>query len=411
MVEIPRPALIAHITTAPISLWSFLRGQVGFMRAKGLDVMAVSSPGEYLDKFAEREEIPVFPVEMPRRITPFGDTVAVLRLTRLLRRIRPDIVQGGTPKGGLLGMIAARLAGVPVRIYQMRGLPMMTASGYRRWLLRWSEKIACRLADRVFCVSHSIRAVTIQEGLCPPVKIAVMLGGSSNGVDATGRFDPASVDPSRSDALAAALGLDPAATVIGFVGRLVRDKGAVELAHAWGRIRDEYPDARLLLIGRFEAQDPVPDDVKRGLLDDPRVVWVDHVPDSAPYYPLMDLVVLPTYREGFPNVPLEAAAMELPVVATRIPGCADAVQDGVTGTLVPPRDADALANAIKMYLDDPELRRKHGTAGRERVLREFRQEDIWEAYYQEYVRLLREKGLPVPEPVETPEPAGVGSER
>ncbi|HEX3159225.1 MAG TPA: glycosyltransferase family 4 protein, partial [Gemmatimonadaceae bacterium] len=327
------PTLL-HITTVPSSL-VFLRGQVPYMRARGVRVHALSSPGPELGAFGERYDVPVYAVEMPRSVTPLRDLAAVRGIVRVLRRVRPGVVHAHTPKGGLLGMIAAAAAGVPVRIYHMRGLPMMGASGPKRALLRRTEIVACRLAHRVFCVSHSIRQVALEEGLCAPEKIVVLAGGSGQGVDAADRFDPARQAPGTRGAMRAQHSIPDGATVLGFVGRLVRDKGVVELAEAWGQLREEYPDLHLLLVGPWEPQDPVPAEVRERLERDQRVHVAGMEWNTPPLYAAMDLVALPTYREGFPNVPLEAAAMALPVVATRVPGCVDAVADGATGTLVP----------------------------------------------------------------------------
>ncbi len=365
------------------------------MKARGIDVFALSSPGKDLEEFGRREDVPVYGVEMLRSISPLRDLVALWSIVRLIRRLRPHIVHAHTPKGGLLGMIAAWLARVPVRIYHIRGLPLMTASGPRRTLLKWTERIACALANRVLCVSHSVREVAIAERLCPPQKIHVLLGGSGNGVDATGRFDPRNVGESARAKTRLQYGIPDDALVVGFVGRLVRDKGIVELAEAWRILREELPDLHLLLAGPFEAEDPVPPSVEAALRQDSRVHLTGMDWNTPPLYAAMDLLVLPTYREGFPNAPLEAASMALPVVATRIPGCTDAIADGVTGTLVPPRDAASLAVALRAYLQDPERRRSHGRAGRERVLREFRRETIWEALFGEYFEMARRKQLPL----------------
>jgi glycosyltransferase involved in cell wall biosynthesis len=244
----------------------------------------------------------------------------------------------------------------------------------------------------VLCNSQSMRLTAIAERLCPPEKIQVLLGGSSNGVDATERYNPDIVGAAARKAIRRRFGIPDDAVVIGFVGRIVRDKGVVELLDAWRAIRYEQPGVQLLMIGPFESEDPVPAAVKRSLQEDPRVHLAGEDWNTPPLYAAMDLVVLPTYREGFPNVPLEAAAMRLPVVATRIPGCVDAVADGATGTLVPPRDARGLAQAMRNYLADPDLRRQHGAAGRERVLRDFRPEAIWETLYGEYLKLLEQRG-------------------
>jgi lipopolysaccharide/colanic/teichoic acid biosynthesis glycosyltransferase/glycosyltransferase involved in cell wall biosynthesis len=387
MVRAEPPFRLLHITTVPMSL-GFLRGQVQFMEERGFRFHALCSPGADLDEFGRRHGVPVFGVEMPRSITPLRDLAAVRRIVRVIQRVRPHIVHAHTPKGGLLGMIAAALTGVPVRIYHMRGLPLMGAAGPKRRLLRWTERLSCALAHRVFCVSNSLRDVALGEGLCPPEKITVLAGGSGQGVDADGRFNPDRLGgPARAEARAR-LGIPAGAPVIGFVGRLVRDKGIVELTDAWRRLRAEFPDAHLLLVGPFEPQDPIPAEVVAFLQNDPRVHLTGMDWDTPPLLAAMDLLVLPTYREGFPNAPLEAAAMRLPVVATRIPGCVDAVAEGITGTLVPPSDAAALTTAIRAYLEDPDLRCRHGNAGRERVLREFRQEVIREAVHREYGELL-----------------------
>jgi glycosyltransferase involved in cell wall biosynthesis len=370
----------------------FLEGQPGVMRARGYETWAISSPGEELDTFGTRESVGVRAIEMTRRITPLRDVVALARLVRELRTIAPDIVHAHTPKGGLLGMIAGTLARVPVRIYHMRGLPMMTARGPKRALLKATERVSCALATRVLCVSHSLREVAAEEHLCSPSRVEVLLGGSGNGVDARGRFD---VEAHRSERAAARreLGIDDGVLVVGFVGRIVREKGIVELIEAWSEIEARWPSARLVLVGPFEAQDPVPDAIAARIRAGGSIVHVEFTRKVAPLYAAMDLVVLPTWREGFPNVPLEAAAMELPVVATRIPGCVDAVADGETGTLVPARDRDALGRAIARYLEDGALRAEHGRRGRARVLSSFARDRIHRALGDLYDRSCAEAGV------------------
>jgi glycosyltransferase involved in cell wall biosynthesis len=381
---------LLHITTVPDSLY-FLTNQVGYMKSREFEVQALSSPGELLDRFAAQENITVHAIEMPRRITPIQDIRAIVRLWQCIRQIQPQIVHAHTPKGGLLGTIAAFLARVPVRVYHIHGLPLMTAKGYKRLLLGWSEKLSCLLANQVFCVSHSIREVVVSQKLCPATKVKVLLRGSINGVDAVNRFNKANVSETNRQELCSQYGIPLDALVVGFVGRIVRDKGIAELVSAWKTLCKEFPKLHLLMVGEFEPQDPVSPEVKHSLNHDSRIHMTGMTWNTPQLYAAMDVLVLPTYREGFPVVPLEAAAMQLPIVATRIPGCIDAVQDGVTGTLVPPRNAEALVEAIRAYLQNPELRVQHGQAGRDRVLRDFRQEAIWEALYQEYIRLLQEK--------------------
>jgi glycosyltransferase involved in cell wall biosynthesis len=390
-----RPTTLMLITTVPQSL-AFFAGQIGYLKTNGFTVHVLTSPGDLLDAFASREAVCAHVVEMPRRITPFRDVGALFRTWRSLRRTRPEIVHAHTPKGGLLGTIAAWLARVPVRIYHIHGLPFTTASGYKRSLLRLSEKTSCRLAHQVLCVSHSVRRVVIAERLCPASKVKVLGNGTINGVDALARFNPANIESRTGREARARLGIAADALVIGFVGRVVRDKGLQELSAAWEVLRAEFEALHLLIVGDFEPQDPIPENIKNLLATDPRIHLIKHTEEVETYYAAMDIVVLPSYREGFPSVPLEAAALRLPVVATRIQGCVEAVVDGATGLLVPVRDADALAGAVRRYVSDPALREAHGRAGRERVLRMYRREDVWESLLAEYGRLLRDKQLPVP---------------
>jgi glycosyltransferase involved in cell wall biosynthesis len=376
---------VVHIITVPDSLL-FIEGFIGALARGGYSVSVVASPGPKLDAFSRRTGIQVHAVEMPRRISPLEDLEALATLTRLLVRLKPDLVHAHTPKGGLLGMLAAQTAGVPTRIYHMHGLPLMTAKGALRSVLTATEQTACGQATHVLCQSTSLRRVALEQRLCPPEKIEVVLQGST-GVDSAGQYNPERLGAQRP-ALRAAWGIAKDALVVGFVGRLVRDKGIVELEEAWRGLREEFRNARLLVAGPFEPRDPVPPDVRARLEEDDRVTLLGFTEATAEVYAASDVVTLPSYREGFPTVPLEAAAMGLPVVSTDVPGCVDAVADGITGTLVPARDTGALVRALRRYLSDPSLRRAHGDAGRERVQRDFRRERVWEATKEVYRRLL-----------------------
>ena len=383
---------LVHITTVPETL-SFLTGQVGYMQSQGFEVFAISSPGPRLQAFAAQEHVSCRAVAMTRRISPLDDLRSLLKLWRELRRIRPAIVHGHTPKGGLLGMIAAWLAGVPVRIYHVHGLPLTTATGLKRKLLCWSERLACYFSHQVLCVSRSVREVAVQQRLCPAGKIKVLAQGTINGIDAQRRFNPQRLAAETAAQLRCRYGIPADARVLGFVGRIVRDKGLLELCAAWRELREQFADVHVLVAGPFESQDRVPPDVEHTLRSDARIHLAGEVADMPALYSAVDVILLPTYREGFPYVPLEAAAMGIPVVATRVPGCVEAIEDGVTGTLVAPRDAAALVEAARRYLADADLRRRHGTAGRQRMLRDFQPETVWIAILQEYQRWLGIRGL------------------
>lgn len=373
------------MATAPQSLFYFLEGQVRYMKRKGVEVHGVSSPGKLLGMFAQRERAVVHEIDMPRAISPVEDLIAIWCLYRLFRRLRPDIVHAHTPKGGLLGMIAAILACVPTRIYNVHGLPYMTATGVKRRLLQITEKISITLAHQVFCVSASLADQICEEKFCRKKKICVFHKGSINGVDALNRFDPTRYNTSE---IRNSIGIPQKARVIGFVGRIVRDKGILELAASWFDLRERFSDLHLLIIGPFEKKDAIPRAVRQRLLSDERIHLMGHVKSTAPFYSAMDILAFPTHREGFGIVAIEAAAMCVPVVATRIPGCIDSVVDGETGILVPSKNTDALTEALSAYLNDSKLRRKHGEAGRRRAKVDFRPNTIWTLLHTEYLNLM-----------------------
>lgn len=388
---VDRPRLV-QMTTVPTS-FSFVEAQIQYANSNGMEVHLISSPGDELAEYGERLGVDFHELPMERRITPVRDLLSFWKLTRVLRKIRPHIVHGHTPKGGLLAMLGSWWCGVPVRMYHIHGLPMVTATGWKRRLLGWSEKISCLLASQVYCVSKSVREVAVKEGLCRAEKIEVLLNGTINGVDAETSFNPDRIDANGRFTIREMYNIPSDALVVGFVGRIVRDKGIIELVQAWNMISKEFSNAHLLIIGPFEPQDPIPPDVEEQLRMDDRIhVAGSKVPEEIPkHFLALDVLALPSYREGFNTVLLEASAMRLPVVASSVPGCIDGVIDGETGMLVPAYDAPALAKALSVYLRDADLRDKHGIVGRERVLRDFRPEDMSRAIYLEYIRLMKSR--------------------
>jgi len=394
MMQKHKKQCVLHVTTVPPSL-RFAMGHMNYAREHGMDVHAMSSPGEALDAFARETQIEVHAVEMSRRITPMRDLASLGRIIRVIKNIRPTIVHAYTPKGGLLAMLAARWCNVPVRIYHILGLPMMTARGMKRRLLRSTERMSCRLAHQVYSMCDSLSEVVVGEGICPAQKLKVLHRGGVDGIEAMDRFNPTRLPEETSRLIRQRHNIPPDATVAGYVGRIVRDKGLIELSQAWRVLREEFPSLHLLVAGPIESEDPLPADVLASLQSDPRVHLAGPIRDMPSLYRALDFLVLPTYREGFGVVLVEAAAMEVPAIATRIPGCVDAVRDGETGVLVPPRDAGALASAMRAYVNDASLRRRHGEQGRQRVLRDFDPDMMRATLFQDYQRLLREQGCSV----------------
>jgi glycosyltransferase involved in cell wall biosynthesis len=385
----------AYVTTVPLTLVFFFHGQIDYLKRRGFEICAISSPGDLANQFRENESIDFYPVPMVRGFAPVADFVALWQLWRLFRKIKPDIVHSHTPKAGLLGTMAARASGVPVVFLSVFGLRQMTHTGFRRRLLDTTTWLSCLLADRIWCDSFSMREYMVKAKLSLERKTVVLGQGSPNGVDAQGTFSPQLYGLSVRNKVRQRYQIPSDAYVLGFVGRIVKDKGMHELACAWRSLRNRYPKLHLLLVGPIESEDPLFAEDDALFRSDPRIHLTDYQKETAPYFAAMDLFVMPSYREGFPSANVEAAAMQLPVVSTLIPGCIDSVQDGMTGTLVPARNTDALTAAIEKYLNDAELGHEHGVTGRQRVLRDFRQETIWEALFKEYVYLLRKKGVKV----------------
>ncbi len=363
-----RPLILIGITHSQTCL--VLPARLRALQAAGFRVALICSPGPLLDELVRKEKIEAYPVAMRRSFSPFSDVLGFVRLWRLLRRLRPAMTEFSTPKAGLLGNVAAKLCGVPVRVYLLRGLRLETASGLRYGLLLAAERLASACADHVVCNSRSLLAKARVLRLAPGRKLQLIGSGSSQGVDIY-RFCPG------MDRMRGALGIRREAPVIGCVGRLTQDKGIPELIAAFGLIRDAVPAARLLLVGWFdESEDRISEALRRRIERDPAIICTGYVADTAPYYRAMDLMVLATWREGFPNVVLEAAATQIPVVATIATGSRDAVVPEVTGLLVPAGYPEAIAEAVLRLMRDPELRARMGSAAREWTIERFASRDV-----------------------------------
>jgi glycosyltransferase involved in cell wall biosynthesis len=357
------PHIVVGITNPQTCL--VLGGRLRTLREAGFRVTLVSSPGELLTRTAAQEGVEAIAIPMRREMAPAADLVSLLRLCWLLYRLKPDMTEFSTPKAGLLGSIAAMLCRVPARVYFLRGLKLETSTGLKRRVLLAAERLASACSHSVLCNSESLRNQAIVLGVAPEAKLRLLGGGSSNGVDVE-RFSPG-----RSD-LRQRLGLPHDAHVVGFVGRLTRDKGLPELIEAFDAILAAKPNAHLLLVGWFDAaEDALDNDLRSRIRRHPRIHSTGFVADTAPYYRAMDVMVLPTWREGFPNVVLEAAASGIPVVTTLSTGSRDAVVPEVTGLLIPPGYPVAIREAVLQLLGNPERRCRMGEAARAWVLDQY----------------------------------------
>lgn len=355
-----RAPVILFAVTVDVSL-VFIDGLASAFRSQGWEVHIVSAPGPRLQEVAHRDGVRVHPVHMRREPAPLADVMALRELVRVLRAVRPDVLYAGTPKAGLLAMVAGRVVGVPSRYYVLHGLRLEGARGVGRSLLSLFERASLRLATHTFAVSRSVRERVLHLRLTTADRISVIGSGSANGIDLA-RFRPSGWPSDELRQRRSDTGLDPALPTVGFVGRLTRDKGLDVLATALDEVEAGGRRVQLLVVGGVDdaSGQAVVARLEGGRF---RLTMTGHVLDPSSYYPVMDVLCLPSYREGFPTVVLEASASGLPVVVSDATGVVDAVLPGRTGLVVPVGRPDALARALERLIDQPAVRREMGDQG------------------------------------------------
>ncbi|MGK0275285.1 MAG: glycosyltransferase involved in cell wall biosynthesis [Ilumatobacter sp.] len=346
----------------------------------GLDSGDSSQPGNGWDTAVAIHQLP-----FRRQPSPIADLRALRATIRLIRHVKPQIVNASTPKAGLLGMLAARWCRVPIRVYHLRGLRFETVTGWKRHVLVVLERFAAQLSTHMIINSPSARAVAVEAGIGRRRPMLLIGSGSGNGIDVD-RYSP---EQTLTPAAAReAFGVPPTPLVIGFVGRLTRDKGIVDLIDVFDRLTKHRNDLHLLLVGDLELGDPVGVDAADFIRSRSDVTQIGWVPDTAALYPAFDLLAFPSAREGLPNVPLQAQCAGVPVVAYASTGTVDAIEDDVGGVLVPPGDTAGLELALSTLLEDTERRRRLGAAGPGWVRERFGQDRHWEqlgAHYSEWL--------------------------
>jgi glycosyltransferase involved in cell wall biosynthesis len=360
---------VVWVTALGISARSFLQPHFRRLRENGFDVILVCSNDDDARAAARHTGIRHIPVRIKQSVSAASDGVALWRLWRLLRRLRPQIVHAHMSKAGLLGVLAGWLAGVPVRIYHNHGMAALTARGPRRLMLRAVEWVANRAATHTLFCGESTRAAALAEGLAQVGKARVLGSGTISGVDIAA-FSPDRIGDLR-ESKRRAWGVPADAVVVGFVGRIVPHKGIATLLAAWRCLDAKHRErATLVLVGVQDSPDMTAL-VDAAVAEDLGVRAVGWTDDMVAAYSAMDLLVLPSWYEGLPYSVLEAQAMGLPVIVTRATGNVDAVEDEVTGLVVPPGDPHALAGALSRLIASPEERARMGSRGRVRVTTRF----------------------------------------
>lgn len=379
---------VVHVATVDLSIRFLLLNQLLYLKEKGFEVSAVCSDGKWVPE-VRAAGIPVKTIEMKRKISPLSDIVALIKMAFYFRKERFQIVHTHTPKAGLLGQLAAKLARVPVIVNTIHGFYFHdNMNRLSRKFYIWTEKIAALCSDTILSQNSEDISTALKERICREGKISYL----GNGVDIT-RFDPALFAPLDIEAKKIEIGILKGERVVGFVGRLVKEKGIVEFFEAAKIVKRCLPKTKFIIIGPMESgkKDAFnPGNIK--VLDlESEVIFLGMRTDIPELYAVMDILVLPSHREGFPRSPMEAAAMGKPVVATDIRGCREAVANGETGILVPVKDAQALAEAIIYLLQNEEKAQEMGRAGRKRAEELFDERKVFQRIESEYQRLLTKR--------------------
>lgn len=380
---------IIRIATVPLSLDKLLEGQLAFLN-RHFKVVGVSSDGAQLKQVAKREGVRVLPIEMERSIAPLKDLVSLWKLYRLFRNEKPLMVHSITPKAGLLSMIAAYFANVPIRIHTFTGLVFPSKKGFLKLLLIQMDKFLCAFATHVYPEGKGVKNDLLKYKITKkPLKI--LANGNVNGINLE-VFNRQNFPNDQISTLRTSLGIQENDFVFIFVGRLVGDKGINELIGAFKKLtaNGQQPQAKLLLVGPFEHElDPLQSVTLNSIKNSPNIISVGYQDDVSLYFAIANVLVFPSYREGFPNVVLQAGAMELPSIVTNINGCNEIILEGKNGWVIPVKNEEALEQAMLNCVLDEEAFKYAKSNSRQMIKNRFQQKEVWEALLIEYNLLIR----------------------
>jgi glycosyltransferase involved in cell wall biosynthesis len=371
-----------------MALRYLLPGQMRFMANNGFDVLMISADGKDLEDVIEREQCRHTVVPMTRKITPIRDLKCLFQLIRIFRSEKPDIVHTHTPKAGLLGMLAARLCGIKVRIHTVAGMPMMLESGFKYRLLKFIEKLTYSAACQVWPNSNSLMQFILKNNLCKASKLKLIGKGSTNGINID-RFNPKNLDEKILDKIKEQFNYSIEDIYLLCIGRLVVDKGIAELVHVFTELEKKHDDLVLILVGEFETElDPLPAETLREIEINPSIIHIEWTQYVEYYMRLANFFVFPSHREGFPNVLLQAGAMGLPVICSHITGNIDIVTNNVTGLIFENGNEQQMHKLLQYALLHPQHMQSMSNKLQQEITENYRQENIWQNMLEEYKTLL-----------------------
>jgi glycosyltransferase involved in cell wall biosynthesis len=366
---------ILHVVNISFVLPYYIGDQFDYFHSLGFNIFVACSPSKHFDSYSKEKNFTPFELEIKREISILSDIKSIILLRRFIIQNKIDFVIGHTPKGAMIAMIASYLAGVKNRIYFRHGIFYQTSKGMKRYLLKSIEKLTSKIATKIVCVSDSVVKISTQDNLNEFNKNIVLNIGTCNGIN-TKKFSKENLNEDTLNLLRHKYKIESSDRIIGYVGRLVQDKGIKQLIDAWKVLLITNDNIKLLLVGPFELRDSIDEDVKEYILNEPSIIHTGLISDVLPLYGLMNIFILPSFREGFPTVVLEASSMELPIITTKATGCIDSIIENVTGVFCEV-DHICISSKINFYLNNPHAAIEHGINGRKFVVDNFQQEIIW----------------------------------
>lgn len=382
---------LIRITTVPMALRYLLAGQMKFMQSNGFDVLMISADGNELPDVIANENCRHIIVPLTRKITPFRDLKCLFSLIRIFKKEQPDIVHTHTPKAGLLGMLAAKICGVKIRIHTVAGLPLMVEKGFKLRLLQFIEKLTAWSATQIWPNSNSLLEIIKNNKLARENKLKVIGKGSSNGIDVL-RFNREMLEEDQLNDIKKSIAFSPEAVYLLCIGRIVADKGIPELVSVFSSLQEQQQNLKLVLVGQYEPElDPLPADTLAQIEANPSIYHI-HWTDKVEYYmALANYFVFPSHREGFPNVLLQSGAMQLPILCSRIEGNIDLIVDRETGLLFEKGNREALKASVEYALLHAASMQQMAQKLYHTIQNDFRRENIWQNIHKEYQTLLHLK--------------------
>lgn len=371
-----------------MALRYLLPGQMRFMAANGFDVLMISADGKELPEVIEREQCRHIIVPMTRKITPFTDLKCLFRLIKIFRKEKPDIVHTHTPKAGLLGMLAAKFCGIKVRIHTVAGLPLMVEKGFKYQLLKFIEKLTYAAANHVWPNSHSLMQFISKHKLCKTTRLNIIAKGSTNGI-AVNRFNKENLDEKIINEIKEQIHYSTGQTYLLCIGRLVKDKGLIELVHVFLQLQKENVNLKLILVGEYEnALDPLPEATLLEIENNTSIIHINWSNRVEYFMHLADFFVFPSHREGFPNVLLQAGSMGLPVICSHITGNIDIVTTNETGLIFESGNEQQMLKLLQYALLHQQHMQDMAKKLQQHVRENYRQENIWQNMLEAYKTLV-----------------------